>query len=340
MSSSNLETYLRSFQSDERLHSFQESIREDLHRMQGILREFFRSRIPLISEVGDHLLRMSGKRYRPALTLLVSRIHGQPTRDPVFPAAIVELIHTATLVHDDTIDKSALRRGMPTINSLYNDLVSTILGDYIYTKALTELIDRGENEVLHVVTRAAFQMSVGEMLQIQQKRSPVVTEDDYLDLVDAKTASLIAASCEVGGIIAGCDAAQLESLRRFGMELGRAYQITDDIFDYVGDAGQLGKFGLSDLAEGKVTLPLIRALARSNAQESERVRAILANSKLSEDDWTFVLGLLKSTGAVDDCRATSLRLADAALACLEELPRSGAVDGLREAVHYAVKRSH
>jgi octaprenyl-diphosphate synthase len=283
---------------------------------------------------------MSGKRYRPALTLLVARLQGAPQRDPVFAAAIIELIHTATLVHDDTIDKSALRRGMPTINSLYNDLVSTILGDYIYTKALTELIDRGEGDVLRVVTHTAYQMSIGEMLQIQQKRSPRVTEADYLELVDAKTASLMSASCEVGGILAGYDTVRIDSLRRFGMDLGRAYQITDDIFDYVGDAGQLGKYGLSDLAEGKVTLPLIRALARCDGGESERVRAILDNPQLSEADWAFVRSLLSSTGALQECRETAHGLADSALARLADFPASTSLDGLREAVHYAVKRSH
>jgi octaprenyl-diphosphate synthase len=340
VSSSNLETYLRSFRSDRELHSFQEPIQADLVRMQLLLRDFFRSRIPLVEEVGDHLLGMSGKRYRPALTLLIANLRGEPLRDPVFAAAVVELIHTATLVHDDTIDKSALRRGMPTINALYNDLVSTILGDYIYTKAFVDLIDRGEDPILKVVARTTYQMSIGEMLQIQQKRHPNLTESEYMDLVDSKTASLMAASCEIGAILAGFGEAQHESLRLFGMNLGRAYQITDDIFDYVGDAGQLGKYGLSDLAEGKVTLPLIRALAVCGEDEKTRVREILRNTSLSQEDWRFVLELLATTGALEECRNTAFGHARQALGRLDGFPPSSQLDGLRRAVDYAVKRSH
>ena len=162
---------MRSFQADAKLHSFQEPIQADLDRMQTVLRDFFNSRVPLIHEVGDHLLTMAGKRFRPALTLLIARLGGERARDPVFAAAVIELIHTATLVHDDTIDKSALRRGLPTINALYNDLVATILGDYIYTKAMVDLFEGGEDGIVRIVARTTYEMSIGEMLQIQQKRN-------------------------------------------------------------------------------------------------------------------------------------------------------------------------
>ncbi|MBM3286451.1 MAG: polyprenyl synthetase family protein [Candidatus Eisenbacteria bacterium] len=308
--------------------------------MQHSLRAFFRSRVMLIEEVGDHLLEMSGKRFRPALTLLISRLGGEPRRDPVAAACVIELIHTATLVHDDTIDKSALRRGMPTINSLYNDLVSTIFGDYIYTKALVELIDRNDDDLFRVVTRTTYQMSIGEMLQIQQKRCASLKEAEYLELVDAKTASLMAASCEVGALIADLSPEQVESLRAFGTDLGRAYQITDDIFDYVGDTGELGKYGLSDLAEGKVTLPLIRALGACDGRDRSRVEQILRSPELKGEDWRFVLELLASTGALEECRRTALDLAGQAVGRLDGFNPSPYLDGLREAVEYAVKRSH
>ena len=340
VSSPNLETYLRSFQADEKLHSFQQPIREDLGRMDLFLREFFNARIPLVHEVGEHLLTMAGKRFRPALTLLISHLNGRPGREPVFAAAVIELIHTATLVHDDTIDKSALRRGLPTINALYNDLVATIVGDYIYTKVLMELTDRGEDAIVRIVTRTTYEMSIGEMLQIQQKRNPLLTEGEYLELVDAKTASLMAASCEVGGIVAGVPASQVESLHRFGMRLGRAYQITDDIFDYVGDAGELGKYGLSDLAEGKVTLPLIRALSRSSGAEKRRVYKILERPDLTAEDWRFVLEFLRVHGALDECRQVALASAQDALRQLDGFPASGYLTGVHQAVEYAVTRSH
>ena len=340
VSDSKLEAYLRSFQTDNQLHSFQEPIREDLDRMQLVLRKFFRSHIRLIQHVGDHLLEMSGKRFRPALTLLISRLYGEPRKDPVFAAAVIELIHTATLVHDDTIDKSAMRRGLPTINSLYNDLVSTILGDYIYTKSLVDLTERGEHQIMEVVTRTAYRMSIGEMLQIQQKQEPTPTEEDYRELVDAKTASLMSASCEVGALVAGMDAAHVDRFCSFGMELGRAYQVTDDVFDFVGDSGALGKYGKSDLAEGKVTLPLILALGQCKKEERARVLDILGRGEVTLDDWSFVGELLAVHGTLEECRSRAFMSADRALKIIEGLPPSAYLDGLRQAVHYAVARSH
>ncbi|MBD3162727.1 MAG: hypothetical protein GF346_10105 [Candidatus Eisenbacteria bacterium] len=223
---------------------------------------------------------------------------------------------------------------------MYNDLVSTILGDYIYTKSLVDLIDRGEDRILRAITRTTYQMSIGEMLQIHQKRSPFPSEKDYMELVDAKTASLMSASCEVGALVADLDEDRILLLREFGLELGRAYQITDDIFDYVGDAGQLGKSSRSDLAEGKVTLPLIRALDRSNEAARERMREILERKNVEPDDWKFVIALLDRHGTLDECRASAMEAADRALSKLDRFSASVYLDGLREAVRYAVARSH
>lgn len=340
MSSPNLETYRKSFEADRQLHSFQEPIQDDLVQMQALLREFFRTRVPLIHHVGDHLLTMAGKRFRPALTLLVARMGEAAPREAPFAAAAIELIHTATLVHDDTIDKSALRRGLPTINALYNDLVATILGDYIYTKVLVELLDRKADAVVRVVARTTYEMSIGEMLQIQQKRNPELVENEYLELVDAKTASLMSAACEVGALVGGLRPEQVETLRLFGMDLGRAYQITDDVFDYVGDAGELGKFGQSDLAEGKVTLPLIRALSRSSEDEKSRVAKILRQPVLTSADWRFVFDLLEGKKAFDECREVALESARQAHRRLEGFPPSTYLTGIHQAVEYAVNRSH
>jgi octaprenyl-diphosphate synthase len=340
LSSPNLETYLKSFAADRDLRSFQEPIQEDLVQMQIMLREFFQTRVPLIQQVGEHLLTMSGKKFRPALTLLVCRMGNASARDAAFAAAAIELIHTATLVHDDTIDKSAIRRGLPTINALYNDLVATILGDYIYTKVLVDLLDRNAHSVVRAVTRTTYEMSIGEMLQIQQKRNPDLVESEYLELVDAKTASLMSAACEVGGLVGGLSAERVEALRLFGLDLGRAYQITDDIFDYFGDAAKLGKVGQSDLAEGKVTLPLIRALSRSTGEEKARVAGILQQPVLTTADWQFVFDLLKEKQAFEECREVALASARQAHRRLEGFPTSTFLTGVHQAVEYAVNRSH
>jgi octaprenyl-diphosphate synthase len=178
------------------------------------------------------------------------------------------------------------------------------------------------------------------MLQIQQKRNADLIESDYLELVDAKTASLMGAACEVGALIADLPDKQVETLRQFGMDLGRAYQITDDVYDYIGDAGELGKFGQSDLAEGKVTLPLIRALTRSGPDEKARVAEILQRPVLGSADWQFVFDLLKGKGAFEECREVALAAARQAHRRLEGFPPSAYLTGIHQAVEYAVKRSH
>ena len=340
MSSSNLETYLKSFQRDDKLHAFQEPIRADLIGMQDLLRDFFHSRVGLVQEVGEHLLTMAGKRFRPALTLLIARMNGQTSRDPIFAAAVIELIHTATLVHDDTIDKSALRRGLPTINALYNDLVATILGDYIYTKVLVDLFDRGEDSVVRVITRTTFQMSIGEMLQIQQKRNARLREEEYLELVDAKTASLMSASCEVGALVAGFGPDEVETLRLFGMELGRAYQITDDIFDYVGDAGELGKYAHSDLAEGKVTLPLLHALREAGAADRERARRALGKKEPGNRDVAFLAGLVARHDGIGYAASRAREYVRRGKRYLAVLPDSPARSALVSLSDYVISRTN
>ena len=201
LSLSNLDSFLRSFQADTGLREFQEPVREQLEAVSASFGEFFQSSIPLVRGLSGHLLGVTGKKFRPTLVLLVAN-SGQPvSADAVFAATVIELIHTATLVHDDTIDQSAVRRGLPTINAMFNDQVSTILGDYIFTKALHELVERRLDTLVPVVARTIYRMSIGEMLQIQQKDDLDLTEDAYFELVDQKTASLMGASTEIGALV-------------------------------------------------------------------------------------------------------------------------------------------
>ena len=340
MSPSKLESFLQSFKADTQLREFQEPVRAELDEVDAVIRRFFDSQIPLVRGIAQHLLGVTGKKFRPTLLLLVSH-QGEFRRDEtVFAATVIELIHTATLIHDDTIDRSALRRGLPTINALYNDLVSTILGDYIYTKAFHELLQHDLPRVVPVVARTTYRMSIGEMLQLQQKNDLDVTQEQYFQLVDEKTASLMAAATEVGAICGGLAEERVERYRRFGEALGRAYQLTDDLFDFLGSPEVIGKGVQSDLAEGQVTLPLIYALGHANSRERARLREVAARKQLGQEDWRVLLGILESSGAIDHCREKACELAEEAMQAIQEEPDSFWKDALHRAVAYAVQRSH
>jgi len=340
LSPSNLESFLQSYKADTQLQEIQEPVRAELDEVEALIHRFFESDIHLIRGISRQLLGVMGKKFRPTLLLLVSHV-GAPRRDDaLFGAAVIELIHTATLIHDDTIDRSALRRGLPTINALYNDLVATILGDYIYTKAFNELLERNLPQVVPVVARTTYRMSIGEMLQLQQKHDLNVTAEEYFQLVDEKTASLMAASTEVGALLAGLGDERVLRYRRFGQALGRAYQVTDDLFDFLGSPDVIGKGVQSDLAEGTFTLPLIHALAHAPAKERSRLRDLAVSKDLQADDWRTLLKILETSGAIAHCREQACALAEEALAAIEEEPASPWKKALERAVAYAVQRIH
>lgn len=340
MFAANLEALVRHFRADATLQAIQDPVREDLAKAHACIRAFFASPIPLMQGIADHLLEVAGKMYRPTLLLLVSRL-GRPDPDnTVFGAAMIELIHTATLVHDDTIDRSPIRRGRPTINSLYDDKVSTIAGDYICTKVFHEMLERELHTLVRIATHCAYRMSVGEMLQLQQKHDASLAEESYMQLVNEKTASLMGASCEMGACLGGFDDAERRRFRMFGESLGRAYQITDDLLDYVGSEGETGKRVRTDLAEGRITLPLIRAHEVSGGRRRERLRELVAIRELSADGWDELDAILNDTGALEYCREAAAEHAEEALRCLGSGPPGPCRQGLELAVAYAVKRSH
>jgi octaprenyl-diphosphate synthase len=340
LSLSNLESFLRSFQSDTSLREFQEPVREQLGEVDIAFGEFFESSVSLVRGLSGHLLGVTGKKFRPTLVLLVANSGEPRPADAVFAATLIELIHTATLVHDDTIDQSAVRRGLPTINALFNDQVSTILGDYIFTKAFHELVEKGHDLLVPVVARTLYRMSIGEMLQIQQKEDLDLGEDAYFQLIDQKTASLMGASTETGALVGRLGPERVERFRHFGETLGRAYQVTDDLFDYIGDPARIGKSVRTDLPDGKVTLPLIRGLATASPRDRTRLRELAARKDPGAEGWTDLLAILDRTGAIDSCRDTARGLAAQCVETLREEPSSPWRDALEQAVAYAVHRLH
>ena len=318
------------------LDSLQAGFEDPLHEVRVAVGRLIAADFSLISDVNAHLLQMQGKLFRPTIVFLVDDATGRKNPRAVNVAAVVELIHLATLVHDDSVDHSVLRRGMPTINSLFSHQVSVIMGDYLYSRAVIELVRLDDLEPLRVLSRVTNEMTVGEMRQLLAHDPLEFSEEQYDLLIRAKTASLVSGACEIGALRAG--AAERGALRRFGEVLGMAFQIVDDLLDYTADATVLGKPSGSDLREHKVTLPLIHALPRMSDAERRGVAALLRSAEPNEGQIAEVIGAVAHVGGLDYARERAQRLGQQADAELDCLPSSPARDALRASITYVLDR--
>jgi octaprenyl-diphosphate synthase len=318
------------------LAKLQHSLRGRLDRVQQELRRIVEADFGLIAQVNAHLFQMQGKMFRPTLLLLADEATGG--RDPraTVLGAVTELIHLATLVHDDSVDHSVLRRGMPTINSLFSHQVSVIMGDYLYSRAVIELVRLDDLEPLRVLSRVTNEMTVGEMRQLLAHDPLSFSEEEYDLLIRAKTASLVSGACEIGALRA--EPEEREALRRFGHSLGMAFQIVDDLLDYTEDATVTGKPFGSDLREHKVTLPLIAALPRMGDRERRAVSRLLHTAEPGDAQIAEVIIAVSEAGGLDYARERALRLAQQADTELDLLPPSRARDALRASISYVVDR--
>jgi octaprenyl-diphosphate synthase len=318
------------------LAALQATLRRRLEAVEHELRRIIRSDFGLIADVNGHLLQMQGKLFRPTLLLLAEEASGVSDERSETLAAVVELIHLATLVHDDSVDHSVLRRGMPTINALFSHQVSVIMGDYLYSRAVVELTRLGDIEPLRVLSRVTNEMTVGEMRQLMAHDPLAFSEPEYNLLIKAKTASLLSGACEVGALRAG--ARERESLRRFGEKLGMAFQIVDDLLDYTEEETVTGKPSGNDLREHKVTLPLIFAL-RNLAPDGRRVvAALMASPEPSDQQIAQVISLVAESGGLEYARERAQELAQEAEVELDALPPSPARDTLRDSITYVLDR--
>ena len=318
------------------LATIQAPIRTRLPEVQNELRRMVEADHALIADVNAHLFQMQGKLFRPTLTLLTDLATGGPSPRATSLAAVIELIHLATLVHDDSVDHSVLRRGMPTINALFTHQISVIMGDYLYSRAVIELVRLGDLEPLRVLSRVTNEMTVGEMRQLLAHDRLQFDEEQYDLLIQAKTASLISGACEVGAL--GASPAVRASLRRFGQALGMAFQMVDDLLDYTEDASVTGKPSGLDLKEHKVTLPLIAALPRMPEQERQAVSRLMQTPEPSEGQVQEVIAYVANAGGLDYARERALRLAQHAEGELDALEPSPARDALRASIAYVVER--
>jgi octaprenyl-diphosphate synthase len=318
------------------LADLQRPLRSRLEGVQQELRRIVQADFDLITQVNTHLFQMQGKLFRPTLLLLAEEAAGDPHERSVTLAAVVELIHLATLVHDDSVDHSVLRRGMPTINALFSHQISVIMGDYLYSRAVTELVHLNDLEPLRILSRVTNEMTVGEMRQLLAHDPLQFSEEEYDLLIRSKTASLVSGACEVGALQAR--PGHRLALRRFGEALGMAFQIVDDLLDYMGDSTVTGKPSGSDLREHKVTLPLIAALPRMGSAERRTVGELLATPEPSDGQIMEVIATVGEAGGFDYARQRALSLAEQADRELDRLPSSPAREALRASIVYVVDR--
>ena len=319
-----------------KLSAIQDPVRGSLERVGDEIRRIVVSDFDDIEEVNEHLLFMRGKLFRPTLLLLASRVTGEEPDDILTLAAVVELVHLATLVHDDAVDHSALRRGLPTVNALWTHQVAIIMGDYLYSRGVSELARIGNLEALAVLARAANEMSVGEMRQLTSYDALDFSEADYHRLIAAKTASLMSASCEMGAIAGAPE--HREALARFGHNLGMAFQIADDLLDYTGTEAVTGKPTGHDLRERKVTLPLVRTLSRADDSEEAEVRSFFTRVDPTDEEIERIVEIVVDRGGLEYAADVATEYADRARDALSEIPESPARAALAGAVSYAVDR--
>ena len=293
---------------------------------------------PRIPEVTAHLVGAGGKRLRPMLTLGSARMMGYEGEHHIRLAATVEFIHTATLLHDDVVDESRQRRGRPTANLLWDNQSSVLVGDYLFARSFQLMVETGSLRVLGILSDAAATIAEGEVLQLTAARNLATTEATYLQIVRGKTAALFAAACEVGGVIAKAPEEQVMALRTYGDALGIAFQIVDDLLDYGGDVAATGKNIGDDFREGKLTLPVIKAVAR--ADEAERIfwNRVIAKGRQDEEDLDRALGMLARHGAMEATRNDAIAFAETAREALIGLPENELNDMLRDLADYVVAR--
>lgn len=321
------------------LASIQSQINGRLTEVLSELRRIVVSDFDMIEDVNEYLLLMRGKLFRPTLLLLANEVGESPDDDAITLAAVVELVHLATLVHDDAVDHSVLRRGQPTVNALWTHQIAVIMGDYLYSRGVSELAELGNLEAVRVLAAAANEMSVGEMRQLTTYDALDFTEDDYHRLIAAKTASLMSAACEMGALVGGA-APFRKPLKKFGHSLGMAFQIADDLLDYTGTEAVTGKPTGHDLRERKVTLPLVAALDRMSPPELERVRRFFTLVDPSDADIQEIVDIVDERGGLEYARGRAVHYAEKAEAILGKLGGGPAVDALRHSVVYAIDRTH
>lgn len=313
-------------------------IGDDMKAVDAVIRQRLHSEVVLVNQVAEYIISAGGKRMRPALVLLAAGALGYSGKLHQELAAVVEFIHTATLLHDDVVDESALRRGRDTANSVFGNAASVLVGDFLYSRAFQMMVQAQDMRVMQVLADATNIIAEGEVLQLMNCHDPDVDEERYLQVIRYKTAKLFEAAAQLGAIVAGASAAQEKGLAEYGMYLGTAFQLVDDVLDYSGQEADTGKHLGDDLAEGKPTLPLIYVMQNGTAEQASCVRRAIETG--GRDDFPAVMEAIRSSGALEHARMRAREAAAHAVAAISTLPDSNYKQSLLELASFAVERSH
>jgi octaprenyl-diphosphate synthase len=320
------------------LDKIREPAADDLRRVDEVILARLASDVVLVNQVAQHIVAGGGKRLRPLCVVLAARACGYTGPKHVEAAAIIEFIHTATLLHDDVVDGSDLRRGRDTANHVFGNQASVLVGDYLYSRAFQMMVDLENLRIQEVMANATNTIAAGEVLQLMNAHDPDTTEARYLDVIYRKTAKLFEAGTQVAAIMSGVDPEVEEAMARYGRHLGTAFQLVDDSLDYRADREELGKNLGDDLAEGKPTLPLIHALANSSPDDTARLRLAVENGGIEELE--LVTRAIESSGGLEYTARLARREADLAIEALDRIPGSVYRDALRELADFAVLRRY
>jgi octaprenyl-diphosphate synthase len=311
-------------------------IAADLKRVEALIDERLASDVPLVRQVASYIVASGGKRLRPALLLLACGAAGYRGDARFQLAAVVEFIHTATLLHDDVVDESDLRRGQRTANAAFGNAASVLVGDFLYSRAFQMMVEAGNLRVMGVLAEATNTIAGGEVLQLMGSHDPEVDEARYLEVIRRKTAKLFEASARLGGVLARAPEAVENALAAYGMHAGTAFQLIDDVLDYSGEAGEIGKSLGDDLAEGKPTLPLIYAMRAGSREQAELVRRAIQDG--GREDFPAVLAAIRGCGALDYARRAAEQEAETAKRALAPLGESEFKRALIELASFSVTR--
>ncbi len=316
-----------------------DAYRQTLDEVDEQILKDLSSPVPQIPAIGRYLV-CGGKRLRPFLVILGAEISGYTGKYTKVLGSVIETIHTASLLHDDIVDDAVVRRGKPAAHSVWGNEVIVLVGDFMYSNALRIAVSLKSQKIMDTLSEATTRMTEAELLQLSRIGDPSIVEDDYMQIVRGKTAALISAACRMGPILSKGPSWQEEALAGFGLKLGIAFQIADDLLDYKAAEDKLGKSLGKDLAEGKITLPVIYLLREANPSEHSRVSSIIASDTLEESDLDYIMGLFNKYGTLETSLARAREIMEEAKAMLSDFPPSRAKDSLLAIADYALYREH
>jgi octaprenyl-diphosphate synthase len=311
-------------------------IADDMHEVDAVIARRLDSGVPLVGEVSRYIISAGGKRLRPALLLLVSQALGYHGEQRFNLAAVVEFIHTATLLHDDVVDESTLRRGRATANESFGNPASVLVGDFLYSRAFQMMLDAGQMRIMEILADATNVIAEGEVLQLMNMHDATLDEAAYLRVIRSKTAKLFEASARLGAVLASAPPALEQACAEYGQALGTAFQVIDDVLDYDGDAGEMGKNLGDDLREGKATLPLIAAMQRGTPAQRELIRHAIETGGVA--DLADIIRIVRETGALEVTRDAAAGEARRAIQAAQQLPSNAFTNGLLELAAQLLQR--